>query len=267
MDAPTDTARSAAAHDAHLQYLFRLADNALVLGQRLAEWCGHGPVLEEELALTNISLDLIGQARLLLAHAGELEGQGRDEDALAFLRVEPDFRNWTLMELPNGSGPHEDYAVTIARNFLAGCLQVPLWEALAQSSDPQLAAIAARAVKEARAHLRHATGWMIRLGDGTEVSRARMQSALDRLWPYTHEFWAEDAIDQTVIAHGIGSSTAALRPAWEAQVDAVLARATLRRPPDSRFLSSGRQGRHSEHLGYLLAEMQSLARAHPGALW
>ena len=267
MDSMTDTAGSTAARDAHLQYLLGLADNALVLGQRLAQWCGHAPVLEEELALTNISLDLIGQARLLLAHAGELEGRGRDEDALAFLRDEPAFRNWTLMELPNGNGPHEDYAVTIARNFLAGSLQVPLWEALAHSRDPQLAAIAARAVKEARAHLRHATGWMIRLGDGTEVSRARMQAALDALWPYTHEFWAEGAIDQAVIADGIGASTAALRPAWEAQVEAVISRATLRRPPDSAFLSSGRQGRHSEHLGYLLAEMQSLARAHPGARW
>ncbi len=251
----------------HVEYLLRLGDNALVLGQRLAAWCGHAPVLEEELALANIALDLVGQARLLLAHAGAIEGRGRDEDALAFLRDEGAFRNWTLMELPDGSPGSPDFAATIVRNFLAGALQVRWWEALAGSRDPQLAAIAARAVKEARAHLRHATGWMVRLGDGTAESRARMQAALDRLWPYTGEFWAEDAIDLAAIDLGVGASTLAPRAAWDAEVDAVLAQATLVRPRDGSFLSTGKQGRHSEHMGYLLAEMQSLARQHPGATW
>lgn len=255
------------AEPAHIAYLLRLGDNALVLGQRLAAWCGHAPVLEEELALANIALDLVGQARLLLAHAGALEGRGRDEDALAFLRDEREFRNWTLMELPDGDAGNPDFAITVVRNFLAGALQVRLWEALAGSADPQLAAIAARAVKEARAHLRHATGWMIRLGDGTPESRARMQAALERLWPYTNEFWLEDEVDQACIRLGVGTSTLALRPAWADDVDAVLARASLARPRDDGFLSTGKQGRHSEHMGYLLAEMQSLARQHPGATW
>lgn len=255
------------ADPAHVEYLLRLGDNALVLGQRLAAWCGHAPVLEEELALANIALDLIGQARLLLAHAGALEGQGRDEDGLAFLREEREFRNWTLMELPDGEAGNPDFALTVVRNFLAGTLQVRWWEALAGSTDPQLAAIAARAIKEARAHLRHATGWMIRLGDGTPDSRARMQAALERLWPYTHEFWAEDEVDQACIRRGIGASTRALRDAWTAGVDGVLAQATLTRPSDGGFLSSGKHGRHSEHMGYLLAEMQTIARQHPGASW
>ncbi|MCX7275456.1 MAG: phenylacetate-CoA oxygenase subunit PaaC [Burkholderiales bacterium] len=252
---------------AHLDYLLRLGDNALVLGQRLAEWCGHAPVLEEELALTNVSLDLIGQARLLLSHAGRLEGRGRDEDALAFLRDEGAFRNWTLMELPNGDGRHDDYAVTILRNCLASALQVALWQALTDSSDEQLAAIAARSVKEARAHLRHAGEWVVRLGDGTELSHARMQAALERLWPYTQEFWSDDETERRVSAAGIGVLTASLRPQWEATIADLLTRATLTRPRDTGFLSTGKLGRHSEHLGYLLAEMQSLARQHPGAAW
>ena len=255
------------ADPAHIDYVTRLGDNALVLGQRLAEWCGHGPVLEEDLALTNIALDLIGQARLLLAHAGALEGRGRNEDELAFQRDEPDFRNWTLMELPNGVGKHDDYAITITRNFLAGALHKLLWQALSQSSDPELAAIAARAIKEAGAHWRHASEWMVRLGDGTELSHQRMQAALDRLWPYTEEFWTPDPVEQTVAAAGIGVATASLRPAWDAAIDEVLARATLVRPRASEFRSTGKLGSHSEHLGFLLAEMQSLARQHPGASW
>ena len=255
------------ADPAHIDYVTRLGDNALVLGQRLAEWCGHGPVLEEDLALTNIALDLIGQARLLLAHAGALEGQGRNEDELAFQRDEPDFRNWTLMELPNGVGKHDDYAITITRNFLAGALHKLLWQTLTQSSDPELAAIAARATKEAGAHWRHASEWMVRLGDGTELSRQRMQAALDRLWPYTEEFWTPDPVEQAVAAAGIGAATASLRADWDAMIDDVLARATLARPRASEFRSTGKLGSHSEHLGFLLAEMQSLARQHPGASW
>ncbi len=252
---------------ARQEYVTRLGDNALVLGQRLAEWCGHGPVLEEDLALTNIALDLIGQARLLLTHAGALEGRGRDEDALAYLRDEPAFRNWTLVELPNGHGKHDDYAITITRNFLISALMVPLWQALQGSADETLAAIAARSVKEARAHLRHAGDWVVRLGDGTGESRERMQAALDRLWPYTHELWTEDEVERAVAASGVGVLTASLRETWTATVDAVLAQATLTRPADSAFVSTGKLGVHSEHLGYLLAEMQSLARQHPGARW
>jgi ring-1,2-phenylacetyl-CoA epoxidase subunit PaaC len=255
------------ANTAHLHYLLRLGDNALVLGQRLAEWCGHGPMLEEDIALTNISLDLIGQSRLLLTHAGNLEGLGRDEDALAFFRDEPDFRNWTLVELPNGRGKHDDYAITVARNLLFSAVQVPLWERLASSTDAQLAAIAAKSIKEARAHLRHSREWIVRFGDGTDVSHAKAQAAIDWLWPYTNELWAADATEREAAAAGIGVVVADLKPQWDATIDAVLAEATLERPADTGFVSSGKHGAHSEHFGYLLAEMQSLARAHPGARW
>jgi ring-1,2-phenylacetyl-CoA epoxidase subunit PaaC len=251
----------------HLQYLLRLADNPLVLGQRLAEWCGHGPILEEDIALTNISLDLIGQARLLLTHAGEVEAKGRDEDALAYFRDEPDFRNWTLVELPNGAGKHDDYAVTVARNLLFSAIQVPIWERLAMSSDAQLAAIAAKSVKESRAHLRHSREWIVRFGDGTEESHRRAQRALDWLWPYTNELWVADDIEREAAAAGIGVVVAELKPQWDATLEAVLAESTLRRPTDSAFVSTGKRGVHSEHFGFLLAEMQSLARAHPGASW
>lgn len=255
------------ASPAHVEYVIRLGDNALVLGQRLAEWCGHGPALEEDLALTNIALDLIGQARLLLAHAGRLEGAGRDEDALAYFRDEPRFRNWTLVELPNGATARDDYAVTIARNFLFSAVAVLLWEALAGSTDEELAQIAARSVKEARAHLRHAQDWLVRFGDGTEESHRRAQAALERLWPYTNELWAADDVERAAANEGVGVVVARLKPAWDATVDAALARATLARPADTAFVSTGKLGVHSEFLGYLLAEMQSLARQHPGARW
>ncbi len=252
---------------AHLEYVLRLADNALVLGQRLSEWCGHGPALEEDIALTNIALDLTGQARLLLAHAGALEGRGRDEDTLAYFRNESAFRNHTLVELPDGESAHDDYAVTIVRNTLFAALQVELWPALCASRDAQLAAIAAKSVNEARAHLRHAAGWLVRLGDGTDQSRLRMQRALDRLFPYTHEFWSVDEVERSVAGAGLGVITADLKPQWDATIDTLLGQATLARPASSAFISSGKHGRHSEHLGPLLAQMQSLARAHPGAQW
>lgn len=251
----------------HIDYVVRLGDNALVLGQRLTQWCGHGPALEEDIALSNMALDLIGQARLLLTHAAGLEGKGRDEDALAFFRDEPGFRNYTLAELPNGEGPHDDYAVTVVRNLLVSALACAQWEALTRSSDPQLAAIAAKSVKEARAHLRHSREWVICFGDGTPASHERAQRALDRLWPYTNEFWSEDPIERAVAAAGIGIITASLKPAWDATLDAVLVQAGLNRPAQSDFVSTGKLGLHSEYLGYLLAEMQSLARAHPGARW
>ena len=170
---------------ASVEQLLRLGDSALVHGQRLSEWCGHGPALEEDIALTNIALDCVGEARLLLALAGAREGQGRDEDALAYLRDEAAFRNYTLVELPNGNGPHDDYAITVVRGFLHAALQVHLWPALAACADRELAAIAARSINEARAHLRHFGQWVVRLGDGTDLSHARIASALERLFPYT----------------------------------------------------------------------------------
>jgi ring-1,2-phenylacetyl-CoA epoxidase subunit PaaC len=249
------------------EYILRIADTSLVLGQRLAEWCGHGPMLEEDIAMTNISLDLIGQARLLLSHAGALEGRGRDEDALAFFRDEAEFRNWTLAELPNGESAHDDYAITVARNLLVSAVAVPLFEALQSSTDSKLAEIAAKSVKEARSHLRHASEWLVRFGDGTDESHARAQAALERLWPYTNELWATDEVERQAAAAGVGPVIADLRAAWNATIDAVLAQATLRRPADVPFVSTGKLGVHSEHMGFLLAEMQTLARQHPGASW
>lgn len=251
----------------HIEYVLRLADNALVLGQRLSQWCGHGPILEEDIALTNISLDLIGQARLLLSHAANLEDRGRDEDSLAFFRDGHEFRNYTLLELPNGEGPHDDYAVAVVRNLFASALACPLWEALTRSDDTQLAAIAAKSVKEARAHYRHAREWVICFGDGTQTSHERAQRAVDRLWPYTNEFWSEDVVERAVATSGVGLLTATLQPAWDEAINEVLEQAGLRRPSPSGFISTGKLGLHSEYLGFMLAEMQSLARAHPGARW
>ena len=250
------------AQAAPIDYVLHLADNALVLGQRNAEWCGHGPVLEEDIALANISLDLIGQARLLYQHAASLQGNGATEDTLAYFRDAHEFRNFVLVELPHhgplapGGRAERDYAVTITRNFLYSAYMLLLWEALEAHEDPQLAAIAAKSLKETRYHLRHARDWLVRLGDGTDESHARMQAAVNHLMPYTQEFW--DAAD---------AGTAALQPAWDALVDEALAEATLTRPTAAGYLPRGKQGLHSEHLGYLLGEMQSLARQHPGATW
>lgn len=259
------------------QYVLRLADNALILGQRNAEWCGHGPVLEEDIALANISLDLIGQARLLYARAGELEaeltGRARHEDDYAYWRGEREFRNWTLLELPH-SGPlagtassDRDYAVTIVRNFLYSALMVELWSALEGSRDAGLAAIASKSIKEARYHLHHGADWLVRLGDGTELSHDRTQRALEHLLPYMNECFAPDPVEQEAAAQGIAVRTAELRPAWQAIVEQTVAEATLTLPTTTGFVSTGKQGLHSEHMSYLLAQMQSLARAHPGAHW
>ena len=260
------------ASPAHLEYLLRLGDNAIVHGQRLAEWCGHGPVLEEDIALANIALDCIGQARLLLAHAAAVENAGRDEDALAYLRGVADFRNFTMLELPHAgvqsAGAAEpDYAVTIVRNFLFSAYQCELWARLAGSADATLAAIAAKSLKEARYHFAHARDWLVRLGDGTDESHARAQRALDALWPYSNEWFAADDVDSAVSASGIGVAGESLRPAWLLTVRDAIDEATLVPPAESSFVSTGRLGRHGEHLGYLLAEMQSLHRAHPGASW
>jgi ring-1,2-phenylacetyl-CoA epoxidase subunit PaaC len=239
--------------------LLRRADDALVLGHRLSEWTGHAPSLEEELALANLALDLIGQARALYALAAE-RGTGEDEDALAYLRSDRDYRNLLLLELPNG-----DFAVTIARLFLYAAFADPFWRAASASRDRDLAAIAAKAEKECAYHLRHSAEWLIRLGDGTVESHGRAQAALDRLWPYTGEMF--EAEDDVLVAADITPEPAGLREAWERTVGTVLAEATLDRPVECWMQTGGREGRHTEHLGHMLAVMQSVARSFPGAKW
>lgn len=260
------------ATQAHIEYLLRLGDSSLVLGQRLAEWTGHGPILEEDIAMANIALDFIGQARLLLTHAGKLEGHGRDEDALAYFRDARAFRNFTLCELPNsglekGRTQSADYAFTVVRNMLYCAWQSQLWERLAQSGDAELAAIAAKSAKETAYHLRHAADWTIRFGDGTAESHGRAQRALDQLVPYTNELFADDAVDRAVSAAGIGVPGSELLAGWKTLVGAIVGDATLKMPAGSAFQSTGKTGLHSEHMDYLLAEMQSVARQHPGARW
>jgi ring-1,2-phenylacetyl-CoA epoxidase subunit PaaC len=246
----------------HVAYLLRLGDSALINAQRLIEWCGQGPVLEEEVALANLAMDHLGQARALLAHAGAIEGQCRDEDALAFLRDSVDFCNLLLVELPNG-----DFAETMVRQLLYSAWLVELYGALATSADPQLAAIAAKSAKEVAYHRRHAATWVIRLGDGTQESRRRAQAALDALWMFTGELFAMDEVDRAMVGAGIGADLAALKPVWDEVVDLTLAEARLARPEDGWMQSGGKQGRHTEHLVPLLAEMQILQRSHPGARW
>ncbi|SAL42972.1 phenylacetate-CoA oxygenase subunit PaaI [Caballeronia udeis] len=261
----------------HLSYVLRLADNALILGQRNGEWCGHGPVLEEDIALANISLDLIGQARLLYSHAAtldaELHGTRKTEDDYAYFRNERDFCNYTLTELPH-TGPlsgtarsDRDYAVTVVRNFLYSTLMAHLWTALTQSTDAQLAAIASKSIKETRYHLNHASDWLLRFGDGTEESHRRTQAAVDYLMPYTREFFSADDVETSIADAGIGPLTADLETAWREDLDATLAQATLQKPADAKHVTTGKLGEHSEHMGFLLAELQSLARQHPGASW
>ena len=257
---PSATSRAAAS--AHVEYLLRQADDRLVLGHRLSEWCGHAPILEEDIALANIALDLIGQAALLLEHAGAIEGAGRSADQLAYLRDATEYRNVQLAELPTG-----DFAVTIVRQFLFSALQVPLLEQLERSVDTTLAGIAAKARKECTYHLRHTADWMLKLGDGTEESHARAQAALDQLWPHAHELLWGDAVDDAMAVAGIAIDVRTLGPAFRSNVDRVVQAATLTLPLDGWKPVGGRTGRHTEHLGHLLAEMQILARSHPGASW
>jgi ring-1,2-phenylacetyl-CoA epoxidase subunit PaaC len=245
-----------------VEYLLRLGDDRLVLGHRLSEWCGHGPILEEDIALSNIALDLIGHASMLLKLAGQLEGEGRDEDALAYWRDEHQFRNLQLCELPNG-----DFGFTILRQFLFDAWSVQLLEALSRSSHADLAGIAAKALKESRYHLRHSGSWVERLGDGTPESHGRMQAALDELWPWTGELDYQDGVDRALQTDGIAPDLAPLRAPWEALTRETLTRATLTIPSTPARMTGGRFGRHSEHLGHLLAELQIVARSHPGAKW
>ena len=282
---------------APVSYLLHLADNALVLGQRNAEWCGHAPILEEDLAMANNSLDLIGQARLLYQHAAErlnADSAGTSpaaaalrarrpaawpagpvtEDTLAYFRDATDFRNHVLLELPHhtalvpAAGGERDWAVTIVRNFLHSALMVLVWDALQQSTDAQLAAIAAKSLKEVRYHLGHSRDWLVRLGDGTDESHRRTQAALDYLLPFTAEYWSASPLEAEASAQGAGTAPLALRAEWAQIVDEALAEATLKRPPAvDGHVPQGKLGVHSEYLSYLLGELQVVARAHPGATW
>ena len=254
-----------------LRYVLRIADTCLIHAQRLSEWCGHGPVLEEDIALSNMALDLLGQARALLSHAAQLEGQGFDEDQLAFLRDERDYFNLTLVEQPmrrsSAHAPGGDFADTVLRNFLLACWLKALWSALAVSSDEQLAAIAGKAIKEVRYHKQHAGDWVVRLGDGTAESAARMQAAVQRAWPYTREMFVSDEVDAAAQAAKLGPARDTLQAPWLLDVCEVLAQAGVTRPAQTPFISTGTQGRHSEHMGFMLAEMQSLQRQYPGGRW
>jgi ring-1,2-phenylacetyl-CoA epoxidase subunit PaaC len=286
--------------DAHpAQYILHLADNALVHGQRIAQWCSHGPVLEEDIAMANIGLDHIGQARMLYQYAAKLMtptlatacatlppegalapegglaalGAAVTEDKLAYFRSPEQFLNYTILELPHRTAfapsvqTEMDYAVTIARNFLYASLMTLVWALLQSSKDAQLAAIAGKSVKEVRYHLRHSTDWLLRMGDGTAESHTRMQAALDYLMPFTQEWWAPSDMEKAVIDTGVGVDVTALRSEWQASTGTVITQATLKVPSNSGHTTRGKQGQHSEHLSYLLAEMQSLARAHPEATW
>jgi ring-1,2-phenylacetyl-CoA epoxidase subunit PaaC len=249
-----------------LEYVLRLADSDLILAQHLGAWVGHGPVLEEDIALTNVGLDLLGQARLWYAYAGEIEAcfarMGRTEDEFAFLRESGGFRNLLLVEQPNG-----DYADTTARQFYFDLWHELVLHELVGSRDARIAEIASKALKEVTYHAERSSDWVIRLGDGTNLSRARMQAAIDDLWMYTGEMFATDETEQSLIAEGIAADAAALLPAWRGRVARVLEEATLTMPGEAWMQRGGKQGVHTEHLGHLLAEMQSLHRAHPGVQW
>ena len=253
---------TAVAVDPAAVYTLRHADDCLVLSHRLAQWSSRAPSLEEDVALTNIALDLLGQARALYTRTSELDGTGRSEDAHAFQRDERDFVNCLLVEQENG-----DFAVTVARQLLFSTYQLETWRALGGSTDRQVAAIAAKAVKEVTYHLDHATQWTLRLGDGTAESHERMRAALERLWPYTAELFETDAVTDDVVARGVAGDPQRLRAAWDSSVDQVLREATLERPSTSWTPTGGRRGLHTECFGYMLAEMQHLHRAHPGARW
>ena len=263
-----------------VQFVLRLADTCLIHAQRLAEWCGHGPVLEEDIALTNMALDLVGQARALLTLAGQMASSpgvpAWDEDQLAGLRAENQFFNLTLVEQPlrrsSAHSPGGDFADTVLRNFLLASWLKQHWRALApNSSHADLAAIAGKALKEARYHQQHNADWVVRLGDGTAESAQRMAAALQRAWPYVAEMFQHDAVDEAAVAQNLGPARQSLREAWLAEVQPVLRAAGLQAPADSpaakTYASTGSNGRHSEHMGFILAEMQSLQRQFPGGRW
>ena len=265
MTSPSVVPAPREAPNALFEYLLRLGDDRLVLGQRLSEWCGHGPILEEDIAISNVALDLLGQATMLLRLAGQVEGKGRDEDALAYFREVVDFRNCQLVELPKG-----DFAFTIVRQFLFDVYAVVMLDALSRSTNADLAAIAAKSLKEAKYHVRHSGEWMLKLGDGTDESHRRVQKALDDVWRFTPELFAADDIDRVMLEQGIAPDLAALGAQWLGLVRDVIDRATLTVPndiPRSPGVRGGRSGAHTEFLGHMLAEMQIVARSHPGATW
>lgn len=243
-------------------YLLRLGDDRLILGHRLSEWCGHGPILEEDIALSNIALDCIGQAIQFLKLAGEVEGKGRSEDDLAYFREAIDFKNLMLVEQPIG-----DYAYTIMRQFLFDAYSFYQYEALQESKFPELAAIAAKSLKEVRYHLRHSSQWVLRMGDGTAESHRRIQAALDDLWFFVGEMFEADELEQRLTAQGITPENTAIRSKWDALVQHILKEATLTQPETQYSSNGSRQGKHSEYLGYILADMQILPRSYPGAQW
>jgi ring-1,2-phenylacetyl-CoA epoxidase subunit PaaC len=243
-------------------YVLRRADDALILGHRLSEWCGHAPMLEEDMALANMGLDLLGQARELYSYAARVEGSGNDEDKFAYLRDVRQYRNLLLMELPNG-----DFARTMERQFFYSAFADLHWRAMMKSSDATIAAIAAKSEKESAYHLRHSSEWIVRLGDGTEESHARAQGAIDDLWAFTGEMFAVDDAERALIDAGVAIDPACLKSQWLKTVTGVIAEATLALPKTDWMQQGGRVGRHSEHLGHLLSELQSLQRTFPGATW
>lgn len=248
--------------NALFEYTLRLGDDSLILGHRISEWCGHGPILEEDIAMTNISLDLIGQATSFLQYAGKIEGKGRTEDDLAFLRFDRDYKNLLLVEQPNG-----DFGMTMMRQFLFDAYRKPLFERLVNAKDETIAAIAAKSLKETKYHLRHSSEWIIRLGDGTQESHDRVQDSLNTLWRYTSEIFYSDDVDKELIEKGIIPSMDGLEAEWKQIVDEVFAEATLEIPTNNWKHEGGRKGMHSEHLGYILAELQFMQRAYPGMEW
>ncbi len=249
--------------EAKFEYLLRLGDNALILGHRLSEWCGHGPILEQDIAITNIALDQVGQARSLLQYAGEVEGKGRNEDDLAYQRDVMEFRNVLLVEQPN-----EDFACTIVRQFLFDAFNYLLYQGLTKSADEQIRAIAEKSLKEITYHLRYSSEWMIRLGDGTEASHSKMQQALDDLFIYSGELLQPDEVDQQLLQAGIAPSLNAMKPAYDQKVADILQEATLQQPEPKYMQSGGKDGSmHTEHLGFILAELQFVQRAYPNMEW
>ncbi len=243
-------------------YTLRRADDALILGHRLSEWCGHAPMLEEDMALANMGLDLLGQARELYSYAANVEGKGNDEDKLAYLRDVRQYRNLLLTEQPNG-----DFARTMVRQFFYAAFADPYWRAMTTSRDATLSAIAAKSEKESAYHLRHSSEWIVRLGDGTEESHARAQTAIDDLWAFTGEMFEVDDSERALIDAGVAIDPETLRPQWRKTVSDIVSEATLALPKSGWMQQGGRSGRHSEHLGHLLSELQSMQRTFPGAAW
>jgi ring-1,2-phenylacetyl-CoA epoxidase subunit PaaC len=243
-------------------YALRRADDALILGHRLSEWCGHAPAMEEDMALANMGLDLLGQARELYSYAADVEGQGNDEDKFAYLRDVRQYRNLLLLEQPNG-----DFARTMVRQFFYAAFADLYWRAMMKSSDATLAAIAAKSEKESAYHLRHSSEWMVRLGDGTEESHRRAQTAVDDLWAYTGEMFQVDENERALIERGVAVDPATLHSQWQQTVSGVVTEATLTLPKSGWMQQGGRSGKHSEHLGHLLSELQSMQRTFPGAAW